>query len=167
MNEHFHLVTLAQVLTAMSVEALQNTDESFDLFLAEDRPHRRQMEPVWNIHGFLRGSKLIYRDHGSDQASPRQDRYSIRTASQWLGPVLKDFALAYDQVDTTLNLATESPLIQSKSQWVVHGGKLQAQCITSTMEKIRQAAQLLGQMLFMHCRELISPVTSHGLPPKL
>ena len=167
MHEAVHLASLSQILTAMSVEALQGTDESFDPFLAHVRPHWGQAESAQNIRGFLHGSKLVYRDHGSNETSLRQDRYSIRTASQWLGPILEDFALAYRQVTIELNSATDNPLIDTKILRTIHGGNFQAQSITSAMEKVRQGAQLMGRMLFVQCTELINPATSRGLPPNL
>lgn len=167
MYEAIHLAGLSQVLTAMSVEALRGTDESFDPLLAQVRPHWGQAESAQNIRGFLRGSKLVYRDHGFNETSLRQDRYSIRTASQWLGPMLEDLTLAHRQVTTELNSATDNPLIDIRNQKTIHGGNFQAQSITSAMEKVRQAAQLMGRMLFVQCTELINPATSRGLPPNL
>ena len=167
MHEAVNLLGLSQILTAMSVEALQGTDESFDPFLAQVRPHWGQAESAQNICSFLRGSKLVYRDHGLNETSLRQDRYSIRTASQWLGPMLEDFGLAHRQVTTELNSATDNPLIDTKNHRTVHGGNFQAQSITSAMEKVRQGAQLLGRMLFVQCTELINPATSRGLTPNL
>ncbi|KAJ6096146.1 hypothetical protein N7486_006892 [Penicillium sp. IBT 16267x] len=70
-HESLHLAALSQVLTAMSVEALRGSDESFEPFIAQVRPH-----PSRNM------------------ATLRQDRYSLRTATQWIGPVLEDFGLA-------------------------------------------------------------------------
>ena len=167
MHEALHLATLSQVLTAMSVEALRGTDESFDPFLSHIRPHWGQVESAQNIRAFLRGSKFVFRDHSSKEATLRQDRYSIRTAAQWLGPVLEDLALAYRQVTTELNSATDNPVIDRRGLRTIHGGNFQAKCITSAMEKVRQAAQSLGRMLFTQCTELINPVTSRGLPPNL
>ena len=167
MQETLHLATLSQVLTAMSVEALRGTDESFDPFLAHVRPHLGQAESARNIHAFLKSSKLVFRDHSSNEATLRQDRYSIRTASQWLGPVLEDLVLAHRQVTTELNSATDNPLIDRNGLRTVHGGNFQAKSITSAMEKVRQATQSMGRMLFTQCTELINPATSHGLPPNL
>ncbi len=167
MHEAIQLAALSQILTAMSVEALRGTDESFDPFLAQVRPHWGQAESAQNIYGFLRGSKLVYRDHGFNEASLRQDRYSIRTASQWLGPMLEDLALAHRQVTIELNSATDNPLIDMRNRRIIHGGNFQAQSITSAMEKVRQAAQSMGRMLFVQCTELINPATSRGLPPNL
>ena len=98
--------------------------------------------------------------------SLRQDRYSIRTASQWLGPSLEDLALAHQQIDTECNSATDNPLISPEGR-VLHGGNFQAKFVTSAMEKTRQAMQTIGRMLFSQCVELINPTTNRGLPPNL
>lgn len=168
-HEALCLAALSQVLTAMSVEALRGTDESFDPFLARVRPHSGQAESARNIYGFLEDSELVYRDQGVSDSALRQDRYSIRTASQWLGPAMEDLILAHSQVLTELNSATDNPLIDSSVDppRVIHGGNFQAKSVTSAVEKIRQSAQSIGRLLFTQCTELINPGTSRGLPPNL
>lgn len=169
MHEILCLAVLAQILTAMSVEALRGTDESFDPFFAAVRPHWGQAESARNIFAFLRDSSLVFRGHGLDKSSLCQDRYSIRTASQWLGPALEDLYLANSQITTELNSATDNPLIDMLAipPRVLHGGNFQAKSITSATEKVRQAAQSLGRLHFTQCTELINPTTSRGLPPNL
>ena len=169
MHEALGLAGLCQVLTAMSVEALHGTDESFDPFFGNVRPQWGQVESAQTIYAFLRDSSMVSRDQGSLESSLRQDRYSIRTASQWLGPAIEDMFLAYRQITTELNSATDNPLIDSHQfpPRVLHGGNFQATSITSASEKIRQAAQILGRLLFTQCTELINPATSKGLPPNL
>ena len=169
MHEALNLAALSQVLTAMSVEAHHGTDESFDPFLADVRPHWGQAESSRSIYAMLSGSRLVNRHHGSKKSSLFQDRYSIRTASQWLGPVLEDLLLANSQITTELNSATDNPLVDSSSPQprLVHGGNFQAKAITSAVEKIRQGAQSIGRILFAQCTELTNPATSRGLPPNL
>lgn len=169
MHEALCLASLSQVLTAMSVEALRGTDESFDPFFAAVRPHWGQAESARNIYAFLRDSSLVFHGHGSEESSLRQDRYSIRTASQWLGPTLEDLYLANSQIVAELNSATDNPLIDmlASPPRVLHGGNFQAKSITSATEKLRQAAQSLARLHFTQCTELINPATSRGLPPNL
>lgn len=149
------LAVLSQVLTAMSVEALCGTSESFDPFFARVRPHAGQIEAGHNIYHFLDGSQLIQNPDGSEEGSLRQDRYSIRTASQWIGPMLEDLLLAHQQISTECNSVTDNPLIDGKR--VLHGGNFQAKAVTSAMEKTRLALQSIGRMLFTQCTELINP----------
>ncbi|KAL8658926.1 MAG: hypothetical protein Q9202_007359 [Teloschistes flavicans] len=164
--ETHHLAVLAQLLTSMSVEALCGTDESFDPLLARVRPHPGQIDCSNNIYRFLQGSKLVYHNDGKNDLL-RQDRYSIRTASQWLGPILEDLLLAHQQVEIEFNSVTDNPIIDRETDRVVHGGNFQAKAITSAMEKVRQALQSIGRLLFCQCTELINPVTNRGLPPNL
>ena len=168
MHDANHLAITSQVLTAMSVEALCGAKESFDPIFAKLRPHPGQIEAACNIHRFLAGSKLATDSGDHGEGSLRQDRYSIRTASQWIGPVLEDFLLANRQVTIECNSVTDNPLIDAEGDGKsFHGGNFQAKAITSAMEKTRSGLQSLGQMLFAQCTELINPRLSFGLPPNL
>ncbi|KAI1279386.1 phenylalanine and histidine ammonia-lyase [Xylaria sp. FL0933] len=159
------LAIFAQILTAMTVEALNGTTESFHPFFSQARPHPGQVECARNILSFLEGSKLTKVNTGARSAL-RQDRYSIRTAPQWMGPMLEDLVLAHQQVSIECNSVTDNPLITPEGE-CLHGGNFQAKSVTSAMEKARQATQGIGRMLFSQCTELINPATSRGLPPNL
>ena len=167
MQEAHCQAVLSQVLTAMTVEALRGTDESFDPFFAQVRPHPGQYESARNIYAFLKVSQLVDRKSGSKPSSLRQDRYSVRTASQWIGPVLEDLLLAHQQVTIEINSVTDNPLVDTSGDRMLHGGNFQAKAITSAMEKVRQGCQSLGRMLSVQCTELINPATNGGLPPNL
>ncbi|KAF2463876.1 phenylalanine ammonia-lyase [Lindgomyces ingoldianus] len=159
------LPLLSQIITAMSAEALHGTAESFDSFFSECRPHTGQIDAARNISSFLKDSKLL-QDYDASSNNLRQDRYSIRTAPQWIGPVLEDLVLAHEQLSIELNSATDNPLIDPEGR-VLHGGNFQAKAITSAMEKTRQGVQSLGRMQFSQCVEIINPATSCGLPANL
>ena len=166
------IAVLSQLLTAMSVEALRGTDESFDPFFAAIRPHPGQKEAARNIRSFLAGSTLVQRKDGVEVGTLRQDRYSIRTAPQWLGPILEDLRLASQQITIECNSVTDNPLIDIDSHRtsnlrILHGGNFQAKAVTSAMEKVRLAVQTIGQMLFAQCTEIINPRLNYGLPPSL
>ena len=78
------LVVLSQILTAMGVEALWGSAESFDPSFSKIRLHVGQSEVSSNIRNFLRGSMLVSdkaEDYADSDCLP-QDRYAIRTAAQ-------------------------------------------------------------------------------------
>ncbi|KAL8393131.1 hypothetical protein RB599_005586 [Gaeumannomyces hyphopodioides] len=166
LHESLCLAGLSQVLTAMSVEAFLGTDESFDPFIAEIRPHPGQADSARAIHAFLQGSRLARHNDGRDNVL-RQDRYSLRTASQWIGPVLEDFSLAYDQLTVEINSVTDNPLVDTTRGRILHGGNFQAKAVTSAVEKLRQGLQSLGRLHFEQCKDLFNPDTNRGLPPNL
>ena len=163
------LVSLSQILTAMGVESLRGSPESFDEFFSICRPHPGQAEVSRNIRRFLRGSLLIS-DKEADHASTgslRQDRYSIRTTPQWIGPQLENLMLADKQIEVEINSTTDNPIVDVDGQRVLHGGNFQAMSVTSATEKIRSSLQTIGRMLFAQCTELINPALNNGLAPNL
>lgn len=167
MQDAHHLAVLAQVLTAMAVEGLNGTDESFDYHFAQVRPHPGQTEAARNIRHFLRDSKLVRKADGESYQGLRQDRYALRTAAQWMGPELEALVVAHRQVVTECNSITDNPLVVEPGAKVIHGGNFQAMAITSAMDKTRSALQTLGRMLFQQLTELMNPATNNGLPPNL
>ncbi|KAK4172264.1 putative phenylalanine ammonia-lyase [Triangularia setosa] len=168
------LALLIQLLTAMGTEALGGTSHNYHPFISSTRPHPGQAEAASNILSFLSNSK-ISPPFTSSSSSPQiktrlglaQDRYSLRTAPQWIGPQLEDLLLATKQVTTELNSTTDNPLIDAVSGEIHHGGNFQAMVLTSAMEKTLTALQNLGRLIFAQCSEVINNMTSKGLPPNL
>jgi phenylalanine ammonia-lyase len=167
LHEALNLAALSQILTAMSVESLLGTDESFHPFIAKVRPHPGQIDAARNIYSFLAGSKLVFHHDGKEDLTLRQDRYSIRTASQWVGPILEDLMLSWQQLDIEFNSVTDNPLIDVAEETIFHGGNFQAKAVSSAMEKTRIGLQTIGRMLSTQCTEMINPATNRGLPPNL
>ncbi|KAL9057472.1 MAG: hypothetical protein Q9162_002309 [Coniocarpon cinnabarinum] len=165
------LATLAQVLTTMSVEALKGTEESFEPVFATSRPHPGQVESTNLMRNFLKQSRLK-RETGQrpEPGALVQDRYSLRTTPQWVGPVLEDLTLAHQQLIIECNSVTDNPLIDTSKEGqarYLSGGNFQAKAVTSAMEKTRQALQSLGRMSFCQLTEMINPAFNVGLPPNL
>ncbi|KAI9043204.1 uncharacterized protein KD926_004388 [Aspergillus affinis] len=161
------LVVLSQILTAMGTEALAGCRENYHPFIAEARPHHGQIEAASNIYALLRNSRLLKASVDRSNDSLAQDRYALRTASQWIGPQIEDMLLAMRQVHCEFNSTTDNPLIDPTNGHVHHGGNFQAAAITAAMGKIMNVMQMLGKMIFSQCSELINPALNNGLPPNL
>ena len=157
---------LAQVLTAMAVEGLNGTEESFDAYISAVRPHPGQIEAARNVRSFLKGSNLARKANTENVDGLRQDRYALRTSPQWIGPELENIALAHEQIIIECNSITDNPLVKGDGT-VLQGGNFQAQAVTSAMDKTRMALSSIGRMLFQQSTELMNPVTNNGLPPNL
>ncbi|KAE8369735.1 L-Aspartase-like protein [Aspergillus caelatus] len=165
------LVLLSQVLTAMGTEALLGTRYNYHPFIADARPHDGQREAAANIFNMLADSKLARSPtEGSETANHgglAQDRYALRTSTQWIGPQIENMALSLRQVVCELNSTTDNPLLDPDMAQIHHGGNFQAASVTSAMEKTMGAMQMLGKMIFSQCSEIINPTLSRGLPPNL
>lgn len=96
-----------------------------------------------------------------------QDRYSLRSAPQWIGPQLEDLLLADQQIHIELNSSCDNPLVDSDANEIYYGCNFQAASVTSAMEKVRLALQMFGRILFAQSTEMIDPHLSGGLPANL
>lgn len=96
-----------------------------------------------------------------------QDRYSLRSAPQWIGPQLEDLQLADQQVSIELNSSCDNPLVDSETGDILYGCNFQAASISSAMEKVRLSLQMFGRLLFAQLTEMVDPTYSGGLPANL
>lgn len=168
LHEVNQLAVLTQITTALNVEALAGTMESFHPFIASVRPHPGQMEVAHNIYTFLNGTQLATSHMNSaHKTALAQDRYALRTAAQFLGPVIEDLRLATTQIATELNSTTDNPLIDYLTNQIHHGGNFQGMSVSMAMEKSRLGCGIMGKMLFAQTTELMNPAMNRGLPPNL
>ena len=111
LNDAVHLALLAQILTAMGVEALLGTQASFHPFIHDEcRPHPGQVEVARTIYNLLDGSSFATAADHEEEASIdddkgvlRQDRYPLRTTPQFLGPQVEDILSALDTITQECN----------------------------------------------------------------
>lgn len=182
------LAILAQILTAMAVEAMRGYVESFDPYIAEVKNDEHQAEIARNIRGFLAGSNLAQRlevtgtnhqvateliiggtvlDRGQKLA---QDRYALRTSAQWLSPPTQDILAAFRTMSNAINSTTDNPIVDSRepsNPRILNGGNFQGSMTAGAMDKTRSALQLIGKLMFAQSTEVINPMTNNGLPPNL
>lgn len=168
--ESHQLAVMVQALSAMGVEALTGTAESFHPFISATRPHDGQGESAQVITALLQGSQLavgINREKDRKGSGLCQDRYAWRSAPQWIGPYLEDMQLAHKQIAVELNSSCDNPLVDTANSEIYSGANFQATSITSAMEKTRLALQMFGKLLFSQSTELVDPNYNNGLPTNL
>ncbi|KEQ86793.1 phenylalanine ammonia-lyase [Aureobasidium pullulans EXF-150] len=164
------LAIAAQLLTALSSEALFANNEWAHPFIAAVRPHVGQIEAAQNIRNFLHGSRMMY---GLEQTKDRfkaglaQERYALRSSPQWLSPQLEDLTSAGAQLNVELNSTSDNPVVNVADNDIHCGANFQAAAVTSATEKTRLALQSIGKMLFSQTSEMINHDLSNGLPPNL
>lgn len=173
LNDALHLTLLAQVCTAMGVEALAGTRASFDPFIhVVARPHPGQVESAKIIWDLLEDSHfaVTHEDEVSikeDEGTLRQDRYPLRTAPQFIGPQVEDLLASLETITRECNSTTDNPLSDGETGIIHNGGNFQAMAVTNVMEKTRLSLHHLGKILFAQCAELMDPTMNRGLPPSL
>ena len=168
-DANFGLV-LTQLATALTCECLEGRMESFHPLIHEKMAHPGQKEAAQNILHLLSGSKLSkdFNEPEADESrSLKQDRYALRSAPQWLGPVLETALESVRRVTTELNSVNDNPIIDHKNNTILHGANFQGTSVTVAMDQLRQSIQLCGKLLFGQMQEIVNHTMNNGLPPNL
>ena len=111
------LADTADVICAMTLDALRGTPRAFDARLHEARPHAGQVESAARLRRLLEGSE-IRQSHITCRRV--QDAYSLRCAPQVHGAVRDSLAEARRIFAIELNSATDNPLVLDDE--IVSGG---------------------------------------------
>lgn len=74
---------------------------------------------------------------GDGRARLKQDRYPLRTAAQWLGPATETWVESVRRVTVELNSANDNPLIDHRTEEIIHCGNFQGLAITVAMDQVR------------------------------
>ncbi|KAG8221301.1 phenylalanine ammonia-lyase [Butyriboletus roseoflavus] len=176
-NDAQDVAVLGAVLTALSIEAMLGSRGSFDPFVGHARPHPGQIESAHLIWSLLSESKFaqgeevevsIEEDHGV----LRQDRYSLRTAPQWLGPQFEDIKRVEETIRIEVNSTTDNPLVEPPREAngkgkIHHAGNFQALSVTNAMDHLRLSLSHIGRLMFVQVTELVNPAMNRGLPGNL
>ena len=105
-----HLLTVADIGAAMSVEALLGTDRVFAEDLQALRPHPGQAASAANLRALLAGSGVVDSHRGPD-CSRVQDAYSLRCSPQVLGAARDTVEHAATVADRELASTIDNPVV--------------------------------------------------------
>ena len=106
------LVRIADITTAMSVEALLGTDRAYAADLVAMRPHPGQAASAANLRRLLEGSAIVA-SHRHDTTHLVQDAYSMRCAPQVAGSARDTMAHARGVAERELDSIIDNPVITS------------------------------------------------------
>jgi histidine ammonia-lyase len=157
------LAASADVIGAMSLEAMEGTAAAFDEALIGARPHPGQVAVAAHLRALLAGSEI-----GASHAATAhrlQDPYSLRCMPQVHGAV-RD---ALDQLDRVLavemNAATDNPLVFPDGR-VVSGGNFHGEPLALVIDYAKIALAELASISERRTARLVDAHLS-GLPPFL
>jgi histidine ammonia-lyase len=152
------LADTADVVCALSLDALRGTPVAFDSRLHEARPHPGQITSARNLTALLEGSE-IRQSHIACQRV--QDAYSLRCAPQVHGAARDVLAQARLAFSTELNSATDNPLVFDGR--VLSGGNFHGQPLAIWLDALSTLAGISERRI----DRLVNPELNEGLPPFL
>ena len=152
-----NLIKAADIIGAMSVEALLATDSSFNEAIHRVRPHPGQIAAAANLRACLQGSPLV----ASHKNCPRvQDAYSLRCMPQVHGASRDGLRFSLDQVERELNSVTDNPLVFPDEGLVLSGGNFHGAPVALALDSAAVALSYLGTISERRCDRLLNPDTS-------
>jgi histidine ammonia-lyase len=154
------LVPSADVVGALTLDALQGTDVAFDPRIHSARPHPGQAASARNLRRLLEGSPL--RESHRD-CRRVQDAYSLRCMPQVHGAVRDalDYVTRVHVVE--MNAATDNPMVFAETGEILSGGNFHGQPVAIAADLLAIAAAELGAISERRTDRLVNPALS-GLP---
>ena len=155
------LATTADVVGAMSAEALRGTDRAWDEELHASRPHPGQQTVAGNLRALMAGSPNVASHRVGD---PRvQDPYSVRCMPQVHGATRDALGYTRRVLEVEINAITDNPIVFAEDHRIVSGGNFHGQPVAIALDLATIAVAELADISEARIDRMTNGHTS-GLP---
>ncbi|MBA4494952.1 histidine ammonia-lyase [Paenactinomyces guangxiensis] len=154
-----NLLLAADIISAMTVEALEGITHAYHPILHQVRGQRGQMITAGNMLSLLEGSGYVTRP-GEKRV---QDPYSLRCIPQVHGASKDAFTYVAEVVEKEMNAATDNPLIFTEMSEVISGGNFHGQPLALACDFLTIAMSEIANISERRTERLVNPQLS-GLP---
>ena len=154
------LARTADVIAAMTVDALLGTDVAFDPRIQAARPHAGQAASARNLKRLLTGSALRESHRNCGRV---QDAYSLRCAPQVHGATRDVLGFVRRTIEIEMNSATDNPMVFAESGELLSGGNFHGEPVAMAADFLSIAIAELGGISERRTERLVNPTLS-GLP---
>ncbi len=160
-------VDSADVVAALTLDALRGTNVAFDERIHSARPHSGQIKTAANLRKMLEGSE-IRKSHA--ECNRVQDAYSLRCIPQVHGAVRDTLAHCRGVFETEANSAVDNPLVFMRNEEesdILSGGNFHGEPIAFALDFLGIALSALAGISERRIERLVNPSLNEGLPPFL
>jgi histidine ammonia-lyase len=154
------LLSAADVVAAMSVEALLGTTRAFAENAVALRPAPGQAASAANLRAMLADSTLVASHRDSHHAV--QDPYSLRCTPQVHGAARDVHGFARDCVVRELEAVVDNPMVLDGE--VVSGGNFHGQALAYAADMLASVCADVAAISERRLDRLLDPARSRGLP---
>ena len=155
-----HWFDLANLISALSLEAWDGRTEPFHPAIHQARPHTGQIKVAEKILSLLKGSEIATREK-----KQVQDPYSFRCIPQVHGATAAVINHVAHVFTTEINSVTDNPNIFPKEDLILSGGNFHGQPLAMALDYLSIALHELGSISERRTYQLISG--QQNLPPFL
>src|ERR1700735_3639784 len=156
------LADTADVVSALTLDALRGTPRAFDPRIHQARPHPGQLASAERLRYLLEGSEIRESHIGCQRV---QDAYSLRCIPQVHGPVRDALAEARRVFEIELNSATDNPLVFGDE--ILSGGNFHGESLALQLDFLAIALSALAGISERRVDRLVNPALNEELPPFL
>ena len=159
------LADTADVVGALTAEALEAVPDAFDARLHAARPHAGQTTTAANLRRLLADSPAVHQSsHGRVQ-----DAYSLRCMPQVHGASRDAVAYVRGVVETETGSVTDNPLVfavddAAGAGVILSGGNFHGQPLALALDFLGIAVAELASISERRTERLVNPALSAGLP---
>jgi histidine ammonia-lyase len=150
----------ADVLAALSLEALQGSVKPFDARVAELKGQPGHARTAANVRALLAGSEVL-QSHAS--CGRVQDPYSLRCVPQIHGAFKAALAHVEEVLAAEMNSVTDNPLLFPETGEVLSAGNFHGQPVSMALDYLGLALCTLANVSERRIEQLVNPDLS-GLP---
>ena len=161
--DSFRLAQTADVIAAMSMEALTALRSAFDPRVQQVRPYAGQKQVAANILQLTEGSEIL----AKSQNARVQDAYAIRCIPQVHGAVRDALGYVRGVLETEINAVTDNPILFPDDQAVISGGNFHGEPLALAFDFLGIAAAELADISERRLERMVNGALSNGLPPFL
>lgn len=190
------LADTADVLGALTLDALRGTTVAMDERIHRARPHSGQLHSARNVRWLLEGSEIRQSHIDCNRV---QDAYSLRCIPQVHGAVRDTLAFCRQVFDIEMNSAVDNPLVfpspqsqreplrpssvpamdnrraagtsfanqQARSGDVISGGNFHGEPLAFALDYLAIALTALAGISERRIERMVNPALNEGLPPFL
>lgn len=152
-----NLLKVADIIGALTLEALKGTRTAFDPRIHEERKYDGQRYCAENMRALLPPSPIqdSHRDCGKVQ-----DSYTLRCIPQVHGPVRETVDFVSRMLETEMNAATDNPMVFAEQEELVSGGNFHGQSVAFWMDYLKIAVAELANISERRIERLVNPALS-------
>ena len=156
------LAKTADIVAAMSIEALHGVPYAYDARTHALRAYKGQGDVAGNIRRMIEGSEIVER-YKKDRV---QDAYSLRCVPQVHGASRDALSYVRSVLETEINSVTDNPLIFPEDEEALSGGNFHGQPLALAMDFFGIAAAELASISERRQARMLDASLS-DLPPFL
>jgi histidine ammonia-lyase len=152
-----NLMKVADIIGAMSLEALKGTPTAFEEKIHQLRGLPGQIQVAANLRKLLNGSHIVASHRN---CSKIQDAYSLRCMPQVHGTVRDSVKHIESILAIEINSVTDNPIIFLEEKQILSGGNFHAQPISMAGDILAIAATQLANISERRIEYMLDPSTS-------